>query len=113
MNKVAYRVLSRRTRVIEESFDVYSDDFHVCKPIYSTTVTFILEGYGPVVIKEVGYDTLFGPMDTAWDAEVNANRDPQTLTIPLPIPQIPHRKFNLNHKLKEDILKELFTLLDT
>ena len=96
-NKVAYRVLNRRTRVIEESFDVSFDDFHIRKPVDNSTVTFILEsdipeGYGPVIITEVDYETLFGPTETAWDAENNVirNLQPQTPQIPLPpvAPQI-------------------------
>ncbi|KAL4570004.1 hypothetical protein LXL04_025653 [Taraxacum kok-saghyz] len=91
-NKKAYRVLNRRTRVIEESFDISFDDFHIRKPTVSTSVTFILEsdipeGYGPVAIPEIDYDTLFGPTETALDSEINANKAPQTQIVPPQIPQ--------------------------
>lgn len=74
MNKVAYRVLNRRTRVVEESFDISFDDLRVRKPFDNSSVTFILEsdipeGYGQVKIAEIDYDTLFGPTETAWESE--------------------------------------------
>ena len=92
LNKVAYRVLNRRTRVIEESFDISFDDLKIRKPVDNSSVTFILEsdipeGYGPVVINEVDYDSLFGPVESAWDAETRVTHAPQQQILPPQIPQ--------------------------
>jgi len=65
MHRVAYRVLNRRTRVIEESFDVTFDDHHLRHDQNNNYVTFILEsdipeGHGPVNMGVIDYDSLFG-----------------------------------------------------
>jgi hypothetical protein len=72
LNKVAYRVLNRRTRVIKESFDVSFDDYYLHLIQNKVDVTFILEsdipeGQGPVNIIEFDYESMLGPRDTTLD----------------------------------------------
>ena len=111
-NKKAYRVLNRRTRVIEESFDISFDDFHIRKPTNVTSVTFILEsdipeGYGPVALPEIDYDTLFGPTETALNSEINVNRAPQTQIVPPPNPQINQPQQVDNQPQDEPVLQPI------
>ena len=62
MQRVAF---NRRTRVIEESFDVTFDDYHLCHDQNNNNVTFIFEsdipeGHGPVNMGVIDYESLFG-----------------------------------------------------
>ena len=66
-HRVAYRVLNRRTRVIEESFDVTFDDHHLRHDQNKNNVTFMLES---------DYNSLFGLMETALDSETFLSRAP-------------------------------------
>ncbi|KAI3503824.1 hypothetical protein L1887_32277 [Cichorium endivia] len=71
---VAYRVLNRRTRVIEESFDVEFDDQYYWRK-KNQGIIYVMEndvpvGHRPIHTIEVDYDLLFDPLEIAKDAEV-------------------------------------------
>ncbi|KAI3510698.1 hypothetical protein L1887_17830 [Cichorium endivia] len=71
---VAYRVLNRRTRVIEESFDIEFDDQYQWRK-KNQDILYVIEnetpvGHRPMHTVEIDYDLLFDPMETAKDAEV-------------------------------------------
>lgn len=81
-NKVAYRVLIRRTRLIIESFDVKFDDYYVCNIAPWTENKEILKSdipasSGPINIVEVNYDDLFDPVETAKLSEVLVSPEAQ------------------------------------
>ena len=83
----AYRVLNRRTRVIEESFDVTFDDNFIQNSSPTHVITHIMESDAPTpgcpnsqTILEVDFETLFGLSKTALDSE---SRSRPTL-IPIP-----------------------------
>ena len=94
-HRVAYRVLNRRTRVIEESFDVTFDDHHLRHDQNKNNVTFILEsdipeGHGPVNMGVIDYDSLFGLLETALDSETFLSRPlvaPQLIAPQQAVPQ--------------------------
>ncbi|CAH1432412.1 unnamed protein product [Lactuca virosa] len=81
-NKVAYRVLIRRTRLIVESFDVKFDDYYVHNTAPSTETKAILESdipasSGPLNIVEVNYDDLFDPVEITKLSEVLVSPEAQ------------------------------------
>ena len=81
-NKVAYRVLIRRTRLIVESFDVKFNDYYVRNTAPSRETKAILESdipasSGPLNIVEVNYDNLFDPVDTAQLSEILVSSEAQ------------------------------------
>ena len=81
-NKVAYRVLIRRTRLIIESFDVKFDDYYVHNTAPSTETEAILEcdvpeSSGPLNIVEVNYDDLFDPIETTKLSKVLVSPEAQ------------------------------------
>ncbi|KAI3523615.1 hypothetical protein L1887_01875 [Cichorium endivia] len=71
---VPYRALNRRTRVIEESFDIeFDDQYHWRKK--NQGILYVMEndipvGHRPIHTVEVDYDLLFDPPETATNAEV-------------------------------------------
>ena len=74
-NKVAYRVLIRRTRLIIESFDVKFDNYYILNTPPSTETTAIMESDIPASsgspnLVEVNYDDLFDPVKTVKLSEV-------------------------------------------
>ena len=87
----AYRVLNRRTQVIEESFDVTFDDNFVRNSGPTHVTTHIIESDAPPpecpniqVIHEVEFETLFGPSETALDSESQTR---QTSSTEAPVSQ--------------------------
>ena len=71
--RVVFRILNRRTRVIEESFDVTFEVYHLRHVQNKTNVTFIMEsdipeGLGPINLGVIDYDSLFGLRETALDS---------------------------------------------
>ncbi|KAI3739574.1 hypothetical protein L2E82_29983 [Cichorium intybus] len=70
---VAYRLLNRRKRVIEESFDIEFDDQYLWrKP--SQGIIYVMEadipeGHQPIMKIEIDYDLLFGARETATNAK--------------------------------------------
>ncbi|KAI3510751.1 hypothetical protein L1887_17885 [Cichorium endivia] len=71
---VAYRVLNKRTRVIEESFDIEFDDQYQWRK-KNQDILYVMEndvpvGHRPIHTVEIDYDLLFDPPETAKDAEV-------------------------------------------
>ncbi|KAI3493168.1 hypothetical protein L1887_42158 [Cichorium endivia] len=71
---VAYRVLNKRTRVIEESFDIEFDDQYQWRK-KNQDILYVMEndvpvGHRPIHTVEVDYDLLFDPSETAKEAEV-------------------------------------------
>ena len=86
MHRIAYRVLNRRTRVIEESFDVTFDDYHLRHDQNKNGVIFILEsdipeGHGPINLGVIDEDSLFRLRETALDSE-------KFLSQPIVVPQL-------------------------
>ena len=74
-NKVAYRVLIRRTRLIIESFDVKFNDSHIRDAPPSTETTTIMDcdihaSSGPLNLVELNYDDLCDPVETTKLSEV-------------------------------------------
>ena len=74
MHRGAYLVLNRRTWVVEESFDVTFDDYHLHHVQNKNNVTFILEsdipeGHGPINLGVIDYYSLFGLRGSALDSE--------------------------------------------
>ncbi|KAI3510739.1 hypothetical protein L1887_17872 [Cichorium endivia] len=71
---VAYRVLNRRTRVIEESFDIeFDDQYHWRKK--NQGILYVMEydfplGHRPIHTVEIDYDLLFDPPEITTNAEV-------------------------------------------
>lgn len=81
-NKVAYRVLIRRTRLIFESFDVKFGDYYIRNIAPSTETKSILESdipasSGPLNLVEVNYDDLFDPVETARLSEILVSLEAQ------------------------------------
>ncbi|KAI3510673.1 hypothetical protein L1887_17805 [Cichorium endivia] len=71
---VAYRVLNKRTRVIEESFDIEFDDQYQSRK-KNQDILYVMEndvpvGHRPIHTVEIDYDLLFDPSETAKEAEV-------------------------------------------
>ncbi|KAI3505836.1 hypothetical protein L1887_28123 [Cichorium endivia] len=76
---VAYRVLNKRTRVIEESFDIEFDDQYQWKK-KNQDILYVMEndvpvGHRPIHTVEIDYDLLFDTSETAKEAEVIHSRD--------------------------------------
>ncbi|KAI3510729.1 hypothetical protein L1887_17862 [Cichorium endivia] len=71
---VAYLVLNRRTRVIEESFDIEFDYQYLWRKqaqgILYVMEADILVGHQPIQTIEIDYDLLFDPQETTTHAEV-------------------------------------------
>ncbi|KAI3691359.1 hypothetical protein L2E82_49706 [Cichorium intybus] len=70
----AYRVLNKRTRVIEESFDIEFDDQYQWRK-KNQDILYVMEndipvGHRPIHTVEIDYDLLFDALVTAKDAEV-------------------------------------------
>ncbi|KAI3518357.1 hypothetical protein L1887_06990 [Cichorium endivia] len=66
-------VLNRRTRVIEESFDIEFDDQYLCRK-QAQGILYVMEadipvGHQPIQTIEIDYDLLFDPRETATHAE--------------------------------------------
>ena len=77
-NKVAYRVLIRRTRLIVEIFDVKFDDYYVLNTAPIEETKFTLENDIPpslvvLNIVEVNYGVLFNPAETANLLEISVS----------------------------------------
>ncbi|KAI3691358.1 hypothetical protein L2E82_49702 [Cichorium intybus] len=71
---VAYRVLNRRTHVIEESFDIEFDDQYLWRK-QAQGILYVMEanipvGHQPIQTIEIDYDLLFDPRETATHAKV-------------------------------------------
>ncbi|KAI3505855.1 hypothetical protein L1887_28162 [Cichorium endivia] len=71
---VAYRVLNKRTRVIEESFDIEFDDQYQWRK-KNQDILYVMEndvpvGHRPIHTVEIDYDLLFDTSETAKEAEV-------------------------------------------
>ena len=81
-NKVAYKVLIRRTRLIVESFNVKFDDCYVRNTDPTSETKAILESdiassSDSLNIVELNYDDLFDPIETAQLSEVLVSPEAQ------------------------------------
>ena len=74
---ITYKVLNRRTRSIEEIFDVTFDDLFVRNSSKNHVITHIMENDtpssgGPIqqIVVHIDFDSLFGPPGVVLDADV-------------------------------------------
>ncbi|KAI3523293.1 hypothetical protein L1887_01353 [Cichorium endivia] len=75
-NLVAYRVLNKRTRIIEETCDVHFDEYYIRKLDFERFNSQMVKHYNhpivtnpPVINFEVDFDFLFPQPDTTLDSE--------------------------------------------
>ena len=75
-NSVAYRVLNKRTRKVEETFNLTFDDYYVKSNEHRFSNNPILQENHDetesIQIDDTDYDLIFGISDHAVDAEVHA-----------------------------------------
>lgn len=80
-NSVAYRVLNKRTRKVEETFNLTFDDHYIKKSNHKFVNYPILQNSSniddSIEMNDVDYDLIFGILEQAIDAERNAT-DNQT-----------------------------------